>query len=258
MIMTSNNIGKLFFKEYYEGVDFGFALSDKPADSDSIAKVKDVNNTIKQSQLIPIDRPIEGLHTFTATILYPGLITGVGLVHYSKGIAGGYNLGMHFDYTTGMPIVYGSSVKGVLSSFFEEFYDGEMDKKKLADAIFKGKDPNARDGYLPVYQRDVFFNAVITAVHKHKTSNGQSNQQFLVDDSITPHTGGPLKNPNPIAMLKIAAGCTIEFRFLLRDTTIGNMTFRANEKLNLFKRILGTVGVGAKTNVGYGQLKINQ
>ena len=57
-------------------------------------------------------------------------------------------------------------------------------------------------------------------------------------------------------MLKIAPGCTIEFRFRLHDSVVGGNTFTANAKLDLFKKILGTVGIGAKTNVGYGQLKI--
>lgn len=251
MTMAYNNIGKVFFKEYYTDVDFGFVISEKEADDKSIARVKDVNKKIRQSNLIPIDNPIGGLRTITATILYPGLITGTGLVHDSKGIEGGYNLGMHFDYTTGMPIVYGSSVKGVLRSYFEEFYDGDIDKKQLVEAIFKGEDGNGVP--LPMYKRDVFFDAVITAGYQ---KDDKSAPYFLADDSITPHTGGPLKNPLPIAMLKIAAGCKIEFRFLLKDTTINGATFSADEKLKLFKDILGTVGVGAKTNVGYGQLKI--
>lgn len=250
--MTYNNVGKLFFKDYYNDVDFGFVVSsDKVVGERDKAKVKTVNDEIKQSDLIPIDKPIKELcQTLRATILYPGLITGVGLVHDSKGIEGGYNLGMHFDYTTGMPIVYGSSVKGVLRSYFDEFDVGDINKGKLKNAIFDGKD--SKGDPLPMYKRDIFFDAVITAVDKRVGLRSQ----FLVDDSITPHTEGPLKNPLPIAMLKIAAGCTIEFRFLLRDTEIDGNTFGADKKLNLFKRILGTVGVGAKTNVGYGQLKM--
>ena len=59
-------------------------------------------------------------------------------------------------------------------------------------------------------------------------------------------------------MLKIAPGCTIEFRFRLHNSVVGGKTFAANDKLALFKQILGTVGIGAKTNVGYGQLKITR
>ncbi|MCD7816006.1 MAG: hypothetical protein LUH12_04710 [Bacteroides sp.] len=76
------------------------------------------------------------------------------------------------------------------------------------------------------------------------------------DDSITPHKDGPLKDPVPITMLKKAPGCIIEFRFHLNDfTSHKGQIFKAEEKLKLFKNILEIVGIGAKTNVGYGQLE---
>jgi CRISPR-associated protein Cmr6 len=99
-----------------------------------------------------------------------------------------------------------------------------------------------------MYERDVFFDAVITSPEKG----------FLANDSITPHTQGPYKDPVPITMLKIAPGCKLEFRFLLHDTDIQDKNgeiFTADRKRDIFKEILTTVGVGAKTNVGYGQLK---
>ena len=56
------------------------------------------------------------------------------------------------------------------------------------------------------------------------------------DDSITPHKDGPLKDPVPITMLKIAPGCIIEFRFHLNDfTSHKGQIFKAEEKLKLFK-----------------------
>ena len=77
-----------------------------------------------------------------------------------------------------------------------------------------------------------------------------------MDDSITPHGDNPLKNPIPIPMLKIAPGCVMEFRFALGDSIINGNTYFASCKSEIFKKILGTVGVGAKTNVGYGQLEM--
>jgi CRISPR-associated protein Cmr6 len=77
----------------------------------------------------------------------------------------------------------------------------------------------------------------------------------LEDDSITPHKDGPLRNPTPITMLKIAPGCEIEFRFRLVDSVVDGKVFKKEDKLKLFENILKTVGVGAKTNVGYGQLE---
>lgn len=250
-----NNIGRLFYKDYYNEVNFANVIDGKESN------LGDINERIKNSDLVKIPYPIDdtNIKCIKATIQYPGLITGVGLEHNSKNIKGGYNLGMHFDYAHGMPIVYGSSVKGVLREYFKEFYEGDLDVDDLVQDIFSGKVRNTeKDKYddkgkllvkgydnKSIYERDVFFDAVI--VEDYKGS-------FLVDDSITPHTEGPLKNPTPIKMLKIAPGCKIEFRFQLKDSN----GFSKKDKLEIFKNILGTVGVGAKTNVGYGQLKIEK
>lgn len=250
--MEINNIGKLFYKDYYKEVDFEKVIKGEESSLGSI------NETIKKSSLLLIDNPVVG-DTFCATILYPGLVTGTGLVHNSKNIKGGYNLGMHFDYTWGMPIVYGSSIKGVLREYFKEFYNGGIDKDDLFEDIFNGrvrntgKDRTNDKGELirgydnkSIYNRDVFFDAVITETNK---------KHLLEDDSITPHGDNPLKNPTPITMLKIAPGCTLEFRFRLVDSLVNGKNFSKKEKLELFEEILKTVGVGAKTNVGYGQFR---
>lgn len=242
-----NNIGKLFYKDYYTGVDFSYVLNGDPS---TLSKdyIRDKNQRIKSSALVPIPYLICCKQLFQAEILYPGLVTGVGLVHDSKKLDGAFNLGMHFDYTTGMPIVYGSSVKGVLKSYFEDFCQDkgipDEDIKDLQNEVFDGK---RKDGSnISIYERDVFFDAVIVKVDK--------KGRLLEDDSITPHTEGPLKNPIPIAMLKIASGCTIEFRFILHDSFLNKETYNIEWKEKLFEDILCTVGIGAKTNVGYGQL----
>ena len=237
--MGVNNIGKLFYKDYYKEVNFENVINGIESSPGQI------NQQIKKSDHLTIANPIgvEECSTFQARILYPGLVTGVGLEHNSKSIKGGYNLGMHFDHTWGMPVVYGSSVKGVLREYFKEFYEGDIDSQKLEEDIFAGKSGNENKS---IYHRDIFFDAVITKTYKG---------HLLEDDSITPHGDNPLKNPLPITMLKIAPGCEIEFRFRLVDSVVDGKVFKKEDKLKLFENILKTVGVGAKTNVGYGQLE---
>lgn len=246
-----HNIGKLFFKEYYEEVDLKSLLFGN-YDKDKALKV---DTTIKESPLVVIKKPLEEneVSIIRAKIQYPGLVTGVGLIHDASV---GYKLGMHFDYTKGMPVVYGSSVKGVLKTYFKDFFlkhyrDRNSDVEHLMKLIFEGKNPNEGKNNEPkhvsIYERDVFFDAVIVK------SNDKG--KFLEDDYITPHPD-PLKNPVPIKMLKIASGCTMEFRFKLNTCVINGNVYNADSKLKIFEDILTTVGIGAKTNVGYGQLKI--
>lgn len=252
------NIHKLFYKDYYNGVDFNYVFEENGEGAERTA----INNRIKGASLVKIETPFCELinckmEIVSARVLYPGLVTGIGIIHNSKNIKGGYNLGMHFDYVWGMPVVYGSSVKGVLRSYFKEFCEDDVELKKkvkkedieeLFEEIFNGRTKS--DGQYkpkPLYEKDFFFDAVIVEGCQGK---------FLVDDSITPHGDNPLKNPIPIPMLKIAPGCIMEFRFALGDSIINGNTYSASCKSEIFKKILGTVGVGAKTNVGYGQLEM--
>lgn len=265
------NLHKAYYKDYFENLNFGYLLdSGKEPKDEIIRRNKWFTEPIFEPNLrqrIPKNQLVNQF--FELKIAYPGLVTGIGIDHEAK-IEGEFKLGVHFDWTYGMPVVYGSSVKGVLrSAFIEEQKNGkiikydnyflnEMTKKEwsqdeikiLFDAIFEGRD--AKGNNLSVYDRDIFFDAVIVEPDKDK--------RILCSDSITPHTKGPLKNPNPITFLKIAPGCTIEFRFKLVKTSITLSTGKtvdlsAEEKLGIFKEILTTVGIGAKTNVGYGQLE---
>ncbi len=55
----------------------------------------------------------------------PGLLPGIGYPH-EVGYPGEFKLGFGFDHVTGLPVLPGSSVKGVLRSVFPQFkYDAE-------------------------------------------------------------------------------------------------------------------------------------
>lgn len=242
------NLYKLYYQDYYNDVDFSFLLDDNSETPQNVKdKIKNRNQELcRTNKLKVIDNPAAPQdHRFKLQVCYPGLVTGVGINHEAK-LEGEFKLGMHFDWTWGMPIIYGSSVKGVLKSWFAEFYkkkyqDDDSLISKLIDDIFEG-------GKKSIYQRDIFFDAVIVK------SNSQG--KILASDSITPHGENPLKNPIPITFMKIAPGCILEFRFRLSDTEVDGKKFGAELKRELFEDILTTVGIGAKTNVGYGQLKI--
>ena len=220
-----------------------------------------------------------GFQTFELQTIYPGLLVGSGYMHDIKSKEA-FKLGFYFDHTTGLPVIPGSSVKGVLRSAFEKAngkYVNEIlnslgvnndtlfDKIKIEGVkkpvsvivahIFYGcqiKSKTNNDGKtehfckpLPIYHRDKFFDAFPVA---------PAGQKFLADDYITPHPD-PLKNPVPLRFLKVRPGVTFRFVFELHDfkNENGETILTAEDKLKLFKRILLDLGIGAKTNVGYGQ-----
>lgn len=283
------NLHKYYYKDYYSANPEQILKRGRPEmavlnwgtidseDNKSIIKkrngelcrsINNYHNPIEKTPLVN--------QSFESKIAYPGLVTGIGINHEAK-IEGEFKLGVHFDWTHGMPIVYGSSVKGVLRSAFKDGYvdasliekankkegiredekvptwvGDEANHKAILEDIFEGKENGKSKS---IYERDIFFDAVIVEV--------DSKGRILASDSITPHGGenhdNPLKNPTPLTFMKIASGCTMEFRFKLVKTEIEKdgktLTFTADQKRTLFEEILKTVGIGAKTNVGYGQLK---
>lgn len=251
------NLHKYYYRDYFTGISFNYLLSDSKAPEDTGNEIKLRNGSftdkrfsqrdtagwqLKKDSIITNEiSPDDDENRFSLKVQYPGLITGIGINHEVK-IEGEFKLGMHFDWTYGMPVIYGSSVKGVLRAYFFEFYkpkEGQPSRKAAFDDIFEG-------GKKSIYDRDVFFDAVIVKPDK--------KGRILCSDSITPHGENPLKNPTPLTFLKIAPGCEIQFRFKLVDTIIENLELTKADKIKLFREILTTVGIGAKTNVGYGQL----
>lgn len=246
--MNKGNIGWFYYKEYFRQADFS-GLLENPQKAGIFPQGENRNAQLLDMGFSPVPRIGKQKQSIFAKVCYPGLVTGVGIGHEAK-IEGEFKLGMHFDYTYGMPVIYGSSVKGLLRSMFKypEYIKekikelSEEEIRELEKNIFDGVGPN---GLLSIYKRDIFYDAVIVEANKQGC--------ILEQDALTPHGKDPLKNPQPLMFLKIASGVTMEFRFDLKDF---GSRITAKQKLRLFEEILGDVGIGAKTNVGYGQLEI--
>lgn len=265
------NLSKLYYKDYYK--DFNFTL-------DPSGKIKVLNENLiveKNREILNLaDQEYlnqakgvfafpcfnnEDYKSFNLEVAYPGLITGIGLEHEAK-IEGELKLGIHLDYTSGLPVIYGSSVKGILRNAFDfenlfeflkeffsfqkakiEYLENKFKRMKMNEwskILFGNKNEEGKDER-SVYERDIFFDAIIEAPAR--------SGKMLSVDSITPHGSNPLKNPTPITFIRIASGCIIKFRFILHDTE----TVTAEDKKDLYKYILMAFGAGAKTSVGYGR-----
>lgn len=240
------------------------------------------------------------LSEFVLKTDYPGLLCGSGYGHNLKADEA-LKLGFFFDHTSGLPVIPGSSVKGKLRSVFPSFHENDKAQKKERGGFicellqrpydelfllkfeletFEGVDIEntlkARNEgstefnwlkerknweYKSIYQRDVFFDAVLSGAGK--------SGKFLGEDFITPHKNQErnekgirkqeldyFTQPVPIAFLKVLPEVKFTFRFLLQ----GSKLFADNNKgiqakKGLFEQILKMSGIGAKTNVGYGSLQ---
>lgn len=218
---------------------------------------------------------------FCLKTIYPGLLLGIGNSHDSSSTSTvpEIKMGFSLDYVTGMPVIPGTTVKGVLRSAFintpeyieyllsnnNDFNNNMNEKiKELEYEIFGGPHPcdnnqttsntlsnendlkkNSSKENNKKMGIDVFFDAVIVS--------GGKNGKIFGLEYITPHVNKTdprldgLIEPVPIPLLKIISGVTFEFGFKLKDGII-----KADEKLELFKNVILDMGIGAKTNTGFG------
>lgn len=201
----------------------------------------------------------------------PGLLIGSGLAHGLPGSEEDVKTGLQFDYTSGLPVIPGSSVKGVIRSAFPTIKDdkkpsNEADAEKLnyiksliADIPQVNKPVLEDEDILELGNQmfnygDIFADALLVG-YGTRMKQHVPVKQVLAEDYITPHTGGPLAQPVPIKIVKVAPGVTFAFCFKFSETKIGAKVVSASMKKDLCTAILQDLGVGAKTNVGYGVLK---
>ena len=180
------------------------------------------------SELYDFNLPEEQI--FKLTTIYPGLLVGSGYNHPKlKSENEDFQLGFFFDHTTGLPIISGSSIKGLLKNvcektdFMQDVYQRTIDMNIFEDG------------------KTIFYDAFILS-----TKNKQN--KIFGNDFITSHfsneENGMFKEPNPVKFLKVLPDVTFKFQF------------KADEKIiSLFKKIILDFGLGAKTNVGYGKFR---
>ena len=241
------NFGHWYYREYFNTIN----LDSKGIVTNFSTFNKGKNDKlIKGAALPPYDKEndIKDVTSFELKTCYPGLLCGVGYHHEINNPKNEpkeddapevYNLGMYFDYTSGLPVIPGSSIKGMLRSAIEEWDfladykpNNGVTREEIIKTVCEGKE-------LSIYDRDIFLDAIPI----------KADNKLFGEDYITHHPT-PLQNPNPVRFLRVNPGVTYQFRFILRNNDNG---LKADFKEDLFKAIICTFGLGAKTNVGYGQ-----
>lgn len=207
---------------------------------------------------------------FQAHVNYPGLVVGMSnpVMSSLKQELGkkecqnnnAFKTGFSFDYVTGLPYIPGSSIKGMLRASMEKYKadiilwlqgrvgiepDDRLFKEMIYE-IFGGENNEINNENIKnnanVLERDVFLDAIIT---------DGVNDEILKSDYMTPHPS-IFKNPIPIQILAIKPEVKLGFHFLLREKTIANMN--QGQRFALYKGLILDLGIGAKTNTGYGSL----
>jgi CRISPR-associated protein Cmr6 len=167
------------------------------------------------------------------------------------------NVGIHADRNTGLPVIPGSAVKGLLSTWacWEEHFNE-------ADGSF-------REFTITSTQRRDFRQtapALASAIFGDDSEGGStaagavnflgafpSKPPRLELDIVTPHTdaNGRDRNPVPNPFLAIAAGTPWRFAFLA--TREKDATIHLAQVESWLTEALEQSGIGAKTAAGYGR-----
>ncbi len=190
------------------------------------------------------------------------------IVGHSEGILSTiFEVGQVFDYVRGLPIIPGSSLKGLTRSFLERQCNdlGDEGFKKeclgLVRELFGYSDETASASRL------VFMDAYPVGV--------DGARSLILADVITPHYymgGQPVKNelmaePKPVLHVSVSPGTLFGVVIALRDRKAVDLLARLGELLGMPKNGLIALafavsaatkleGVGARTTKGYGTLEL--
>lgn len=256
----------------------GKSDSDKKTMEAIFSKKNESLTSVKLDAYDPCSLP--DVQQFELTTTYPGLLIGSGYTHETN-VQGEFKLGFYFDHATGLPHIPGSSVKGVLRSAFMDWAGLVLEEwaKMRRDALKRANQENLEQiekawpsldaAQLDQLEREIFGNRVAREDQSAESPlrgkdifhdampvlrQGEKDKKLLASDFITPHINrdneklSPFSDPTPIHFMKILPEVTFRFQFQLRDGIISK-----ERKLDLFRKLLLTLGAGAKTNVGYGQ-----
>ncbi|WP_418626984.1 type III-B CRISPR module RAMP protein Cmr6 [Anaerosinus sp.] len=270
-----------FHLGYYEGLTYHGELDDKEAfiikgekiserNESMIAKFTMADKEKQECYAKKKEKLFPDIQSFSLQTQYPGLLLGIGDLHNS-GIEGEIMAGFSLDYVTGLPIIPGSSIKGVLRAAFL-LGNGIVIREMLADLCKCNMEKLSISSLITSIfgslesvderkNRDVFFDAWMMLEEK---KNAKDSFKCLGLDSITPHRQTDLlelAEPVPLTFLKVLPEVRFKFNFLLHDTELVSedgekiTILESQTKKELFQELLCTFGIGAKTNVGYGVLK---
>lgn len=276
----SANMGFLFYKSAYREVERGITetpngaaiqkmLAQKPTYSEAgkncfpyptaADMAIDSLNSTKTPAMASND-----ITAFRLKVLYPGVYAGLG---YTHGLSSENDIktGFSFDYTTGLPYIPGSSLKGRLRSLFMNQTEDVVDAAKALQII------EADESEEGMKSAKAFVRKLEDKLFGSRNGSDDHDQGLLVcfdvfplltmfgrelmkKDYITPHDGD-FAPPNPINTAAITPETQLMFLFSLpAQIQVEGCSIAREQISDLFKGLLIDWGIGAKTNTGYGNL----
>ena len=242
------NMNYLYNVEYFEGLKpegDGFTVSGMPM---KVRTEKIIEFSFVADTSLRALEKMKGIQSFELYTAYPGLMIGIGAPHEIK-MKDALKNGFTFDYATGIPYLPGSSLKGILRSFFPQ-KEKDVEKKEYIRGYLSDKETDIVALMKWIFGDEKPGN--INFIGVFPKIDGQA--ELLATEYITPHES-VFKDPDPIGMLKIKPGIKFRFVFICKDYKEKDgdkVILSADQMTKLFKNIILDMGIGAKTNVGFG------
>ncbi|MBO5354085.1 MAG: type III-B CRISPR module RAMP protein Cmr6 [Lachnospiraceae bacterium] len=247
MGLQSKNMNYIFNVEYFK--DIAMLNTDAEGLQECLQETNKeiVNFAFQKEEPLAACREMEGYQEFSLYTLYPGLLVGTGNLH-EIAVAGALKQGFSFDYVTGLPYVPGSSLKGMLRSYFPG-EAGEAAVDEEYESMIKGllgqEELDVQDLKEHLFDNnDIFLGAFPVPADK--------GESLLEMEYITSHRDR-FKNPNPVSMIKVKPAVKFCFSFVFSDYEKNGVKVSAKEKADLCRELILLMGIGAKTNTGFGR-----
>ena len=254
----SRNMHYIYNKEYFDKIIECNEASLK-------SELGIINYTFPDSIMEAFDgmKKIAGEH-FELTTVYPGLMIGLGYPH-SSGVKESFVGGFYFDEITGVPVIPGSTIKGMLRYYFK--YNDIKNNDDitpyvelivdLVGDILIDLEKNEKEKFIKSFINNSFESEESEDVFLGAIPQINPKERVFMSEYITPHNS-PTEAPVPLKMLKVRPGIKYDFLFILSDFTYRTgdgkeIVLSKEKKLEIFKKLILRGGVGAKTNVGFGQ-----
>ncbi len=252
------NLSLKFYKraDVYENRTFKKTLTDKTPFFNEIIKLSSKQEYINAFSVRK--NLLEGVGISFEMITTSKLICGMGYEHPLEN-------GFMFDWTTGLPIIPGSSLKGAALRAAEDICDSGPDDEMrlLFDTIV------CRD--IDIYIHRIFGtkNGAGDIIFFPAYPCLEAGQKFLEIDVMTPHYQPYYSNsdkpneyppadwysPNPIHFLTVPADIKYCFRIANRKNLKDTASHALLTAQKILTHALNECGVGAKTNIFYGYFK---
>lgn len=166
--------------------------------------------------------------------------TTTGPLAIGLGNASPIENGLSLHHTYGTPYLPGSALKGLMIRAADRYGLGDKDKEVLFGTTDSASHLVCWDGWLDPSSKQPFQKDVITVHHQNYYGSGK---EWPTD----------FDDPNPVAFLSVKPGTKFCIALSSASSNSDGWVFAAAE---IMKWGLENMGLGGKTNAGYGYFKV--